>query len=89
MFWDIITSILELFIGVGVFLFAIVMLSKIFGKPSERLNRFFKKTGKNRFANVGLGIGAVGITQSSGPTTVIVISLISGGVLTLFQATGL
>jgi len=89
MFWDITTSVLELFIGVGVFLFAIVMLTKIFGKPSEKLNKFFRKTGENRFANVGLGIAAVGITQSSGPTTVIVISLISGGMLTLLQATGL
>ena len=67
MFWDVITSVLELFIGVGVFLLAIVMLSKIFGEPSEKLNRFFKKTGKNRFANVGMGIAAVGITQSSTP----------------------
>ena len=89
MLWDITTSVLELFIGVGVFLLAIVMLSKIFGKPSERLHRFFEKTGKNRFTNVGLGIAAVGITQSSTPTTVIVISLIGGGILTLFQATGL
>jgi len=80
---------MELFIGVGVFLLAIVMLSKIFGKPSERLYRFFKRTGENRFANVGLGIAAVGITQSSGPTTVIVIGLINGGMLTLLQATGL
>ena len=89
MFWDIITSVLELFTGVGVFLLAIVMLSKIFGKPSEKLDRLFKEIGKNRFTNVGLGIGMVGITQSSTPTTVIIISLVSGGMLSLFQATGL
>ncbi|MCL2285917.1 MAG: Na/Pi symporter [Firmicutes bacterium] len=89
MFWDVTTSVLELFIGVGVFLFAIVMLAKIFGKPSEKLNRLFKKIGKNRFTNVGLGIGMVGITQSSTPTTVIIISLAGCGMLTLFQATGL
>ena len=89
MFWDVTTSVLELFIGVGVFLLAIVMLSKIFGKPSEKLDRLFKKIGKNRFTNVGLGIGMVGITQSSTPTTVIIISLVSGGMLSLFQATGL
>ena len=89
MFWDVVTSVIELFIGVGVFLLAIVMLTKIFGKPSERLHRFFDKTGKNRFTNVGLGVTAVGITQSSGPTTVIIISLVGGGILTLFQATGL
>jgi phosphate:Na+ symporter len=89
MFWDITTSVFELFIGVGVFLLAIVMLTKIFGVPSERLSRFFKATGQNRFTNVGLGIAAVGITQSSTPTTVIIISLVSGGILTLFQATGL
>ena len=89
MFWDITTSVLELFIGVGVFLLAIVMLTKIFGRPSERLDRFFKKTGKNRLTNVGLGIVTVGITQSSTPTTVIIISLVSGGMLSLFQASGL
>ena len=89
MFWDVSISVLELFIGVGVFLFAIVMLSKIFGKPSEKLNRLFKKIGKNRFTNVGLGIGMVGITQSSTPTTVIIISLAGCGMVTLFQATGL
>ena len=89
MFWDIITSIMELFVGVGVFLLAVVMLSKIFGKPSEKLEHFFEKTGKNRFANVGLGIGIVGITQSSTPTTVIIISLVGGGMLSVLQATGL
>jgi len=89
LFWDITTSVLELFIGVGVFLLAIVMLTKIFGRPSERLDRFFKKTGKNRLTNVGLGIVTVGITQSSTPTTVIIISLVSGGMLSLFQASGL
>ena len=89
MFWDITTSVLELFIGIGVFLFAVVMLSKIFGRPSEMLHRFFKKTGENRFANVGLGVVTVGITQSSTPTTVIIISLVSGGMLTLLQASGL
>ena len=81
MFWDITTSILELFIGAGVFLLAIVMLSKIFGRPSEKLHRFFEKTGKNRFVNAGLGVAAVGITQSSTPTTVIIISLVSAGML--------
>ena len=89
MFWNMTASALELFTGVGVFLLAIVMLSKIFAKPSERLERFFKKTGKNRFANVGLGVGMVGITQSSTPTTVIIISLVSSGMLSLLQATGL
>ena len=89
MFLDITTSVLELFIGIGVFLLAIVMLSKIFGTPSEKLDRFFKKTGENRFTNVGLGVAIVGITQSSTPTTVIIISLVSGGMLTLLQATGL
>ena len=89
MFWYVVTSVFELFTGVGIFLLAIVMLSKIFGEPSEKLSRFFKKTGKNRFTNVGMGIAAVGITQSSTPTTVIIISLVGGGILTLFQASGL
>jgi len=89
LFWDITTSILELFTGVGVFLLAIAMLSKIFRRPSDRLNRFFKKTGKNRFANVGLGIVAVRIAQSSTLTAAIVISLVSGGILSLVQATSL
>jgi len=89
MFWDVTTSIFELLIGVGVFLLAIVMLSQLFGKPSDQLNRLFQKIGNNRFANMGLGIGMVGITQSSGPTTVIIISLVGGGVLSLLQATGL
>jgi len=80
---------MDLFIGVGVFLLAIIMLSKIFGKPSERLHNFFKRTGENRFANVGLGTAIVGVTQSSTPTSIIIISLVSGGMLTLFQATGL
>ena len=89
MFWDVTTSVLELFTGVGVFLFAIVMLTKIFGQPSEKLHKFFEKIGHNRFTNVGLGIASVGITQSSTPTTVIIITLVSGGMLTLYQATGL
>jgi len=89
LFLDVTTSILELFTGVGIFLVAIIMLSKIFGKPSERLHRFFRKTGTNRFVNVGLGVVTVGITQSSTPTTVIVISLVGGGMLSILQATGL
>ena len=89
LFWDITISILELFTGMGIFLLAIVMLSKVFGKPSERLRGFFRKTGTNRFVNIGLGVAAVGITQSGTPTTIIVLSLVSGGMLSLLQATGL
>jgi len=87
--WEYTTLVLELFTGMGIFLLSVVLLSKIFGKPSERLYVFFRKTGANRFVNIGLGVAAVGIAQSATPTTIIVISLVSGGMLSLLQATGL
>jgi len=58
-------------------------------KPSDRLYRFFARTGKNRYSNVAMGTGMTLVTQSSTATSVIVIALVNGGVLTLFQATGI
>jgi len=87
--WEIIRAILMLLTGVGVFLVGVVMFTHKLEKPSDRMYRFFAKTGRNRYTGVAMGTGLTMVTQSSTATSVIVIALVNGGVLTLFQATAI
>ena len=83
---NVIYSVLELLIGIGVFLFSIILLGRVFGRPTPKLTKMFEKANKNRVSNMGLGIGVTMITQSSTPTTVILISLVGASIISLWQA---
>lgn len=90
MFMDgtaILTALLSLLAGIGIFLIACGMMSSnLESAGSERLRRLFARAAGSRL--LGVGIGAVGTAaiQSSGATTVMVIGFVNAGIMTLAQA---
>ena len=82
-------SVTQLLIGIGVFLVGVVMLTNKFRCPSKKIYNYFETHCKNRTSSMLMGTGVTAITQSSTATSVIAIALINGGVISLFQATGI
>ncbi|MBQ5944656.1 MAG: Na/Pi cotransporter family protein [Bacteroidales bacterium] len=83
----IITSLLTLLAGIGVFLVACQMMSSnLEAASSEKLKNLFSKASDNKL--LGVGIGAVGTAaiQSSGATTVMTIGFVNAGIISLAQA---
>ncbi len=83
----IITSLLALLAGIGVFLIACQMMSSnLEAASSEKLKKLFSKASGSKL--LGVGIGAVGTAaiQSSGATTVMTIGFVNAGIISLSQA---
>lgn len=81
------TAILTLAAGIGIFLIACNMMSKnLEALSSTQLKRLFASASGSDL--VGVGIGAIGTAaiQSSGATTVMVLGFVNAGVMTLHQA---
>jgi len=86
--WSITYSVMFLLTGVGVFLVGIVKFSNILQSGgTERVRGVFQKMGNNRFVGFGVGAAATTVIQSSTATTVIIVSLVNAGVMTLGQST--
>ncbi|MDD6301996.1 MAG: Na/Pi cotransporter family protein [Bacillales bacterium] len=86
----IITCILALLTGVGVFIAGMNMLSHALESAcGEGVKRILDKVSNNRILGVGIGAGVTAIIQSSSATTVMVIGLVNAGIITLFQATSI
>jgi phosphate:Na+ symporter len=83
-------SILSLLIGCGVFLYGITMFGGIVRKnTAAAASVIFEKIGGNRFLAFGLGAAVTAIIQSSAATGVMAVSLVSAGVLSIFQGTAI
>ncbi len=83
----IISSILTLIAGVGVFLIACSMMSSdLEALGSKKLKALFSKTSKNKLVGVGIGAAATAVIQSSSATSVMVIGFVNAGIMTLVQA---
>ena len=79
-------SVLSLLVGCGVFLFGMVIFGESVRKnTSATASTLFNKIGNNRFAAFGLGVAGTAIIQSSSATGVMVVSMVSAGVFTMFQ----
>ena len=84
---SIITAILTLTAGIGVFLVACQMMSAhLEAVSSKKLKQLFSKTGKNKWLGVGIGTVGTAAIQSSGAVTVMVIGFVNVGILSLTQA---
>ena len=84
---SIITAILTLTAGIGVFLVACQMMSAhLEAVSSKKLKQLFSKTGKNKGLGVGIGTIGTAAIQSSGAVTVMVIGFVNVGILSLTQA---
>lgn len=84
---SIITAIMALIAGIGIFLVACQMMSSnLESASSDRLKSLFSKIGQSRLLGVGIGALGTAAIQSSGATTVMVIGFVNVGLMSLTQA---
>ncbi len=83
----IISAILTLLAGIGIFLIACQMMSSnLESASSEKLKRLFERASGNKFIGVGIGTVGTALIQSSGATTVMTIGFVNAGIISLAQA---
>ena len=83
----IITSLLTLLAGIGVFLIACQMMSSnLEAASSEKLKKLFAKASDSKLLGVGIGALGTAAIQSSGATTVMTIGFVNAGIISLAQA---
>jgi phosphate:Na+ symporter len=83
----VITSLLTLLAGIGVFLIACQMMSSnLEAASSEKLKKLFSKASDNKMLGVGIGALGTAAIQSSGATTVMTIGFVNAGIISLAQA---
>ena len=84
---DIVTAILHLVAGIGIFLVACSMMSSnLESLSSNKLKSLFSKASKSKMLGVGIGTVGTAAIQSSGATTVMVIGFVNAGIMSLTQA---
>ncbi len=77
----VITAVLTLLAGIGVFLIACTMMSSnLESASSKRLKRLFAKTGDNKWLGVAIGTVGTAAIQSSGAVTVMIIGFVNVGI---------
>ena len=85
-------SILDIFSllgALGMFLYGMNLMSSGLQKAAgDRLRGFLSAMTSNPFKRVATGIGITALIQSSSATTVMVVSFVNAGLLTLVQAIG-
>ena len=83
----IISAILTLLSGIGIFLIACQMMSSnLESASSSKLKNLFAKASKSKLLGVGIGALGTAAIQSSGATTVMVIGFVNAGIISLAQA---
>lgn len=83
----ILTAVLTLLAGIGIFLVACSMMSSnLESLSSEGLKVLFSKASKSKWLGVGIGTVGTAAIQSSGATTVMVIGFVNAGIMSLQQA---
>lgn len=83
----VITSVLSLIAGVGIFLIACSMMSSnLEALGSRKLKSLFSKASKSKLLGVGVGAATTAVIQSSSATSVMVIGFVNAGIMTLTQA---
>lgn len=83
----ILSAILMLTAGIGIFLVACQMMStNLESASSQKLRSLFSKVSHNKWLGVGIGTITTAAIQSSGATTVMVIGFVNAGIISLTQA---
>ena len=83
----IVSAILTLLAGIGIFLIACQMMSSnLESASSAKLKSLFAKASKSKLLGVGIGTVGTAAIQSSGATTVMTIGFVNAGIITLTQA---
>ena len=84
-----ILQIFTLFGAMGMFLYGMNLMSAGLQKAAgDRLRSFLSAMTSNPFKRVMTGVGITALIQSSSATTVMVVSFVNAGLLTLVQAIG-
>jgi len=84
-----ITFILTILGSLGVFLYGMKVMSGGIQKiAGDRLRKIMASMTRNRFAGALTGLVTTGLLQSSSATTVMVVSFVSAGLLTLVESIG-
>lgn len=87
---NMITAILMLIAGIGVFLIACMMLSNnLESICSSKLKSLFAKASDKKLVGVGIGTVTTAAIQSSGATSVLVIGFVNAGIMSLTLATAI
>ena len=83
----VLSAILTLLAGIGIFLTACTMMSSnIEAVSSSKLKNLFSRASKSKLLGVMIGTIGTAAIQSSGATTVMVIGFVNAGIMTLTQA---
>lgn len=86
-FTAILSSVLTLVAGIGIFLIACqLMSSNLETASSDKLKRLFTRASKSKWLGVGIGTVGTAAIQSSGATTVMTIGFVNAGIISLTQA---
>lgn len=83
----VVSAILSLIAGIGIFLIACQMMSSnLESASSNKLKALFSRASNSRLLGVGIGTFGTAVIQSSGATTVMVIGFVNAGIMSLTQA---
>jgi len=83
------SMILELIGGLGVFLLGMKLMSEALQKVAgERLRSVLRSLSSNRVRGVATGMMVTAVVQSSSATTIMLVSFVNAGLLSLSQAIG-
>ncbi|WP_303721798.1 Na/Pi cotransporter family protein [Malonomonas rubra] len=81
--------IFSLFGGLGLFLFGMKVMSEGLQKlAADKIRKTFSILTNNRFVGILVGIAVTAIIQSSTATTIMTVSFVNAGLLSLLQAIG-
>lgn len=87
---DTLVFILKILGSLGVFLYGMKVMSEgIQRTAGDRMRRIMATMTHNRLAGVGTGLVTTGLIQSSSATTVMVVSFVNAGLLTLVESIGI
>lgn len=82
-------QLLNLIGGIGVFLVGMrIMSDGIQNRAGSRLKSVLHTMTENRFAGILTGVGVTSLIQSSSATTVLLVSLVNAGLITVKQSLG-
>lgn len=84
-----ITNIINLFGGLGLFLFGMKYMSEGLNQVAgNKMKNLLEKLTRNRFKGFLLGVLVTAVIQSSSATTVMLMGFLNAGIMDLAQATG-
>ena len=86
---QVVSGVLQLLGALGIFLYGMKMLSESLQKVAgERMRGLLSQMTSNRFKGILTGVAVTATIQSSSATSVMVVSFVNAGLLTLLQAAG-